>query len=81
MSAINFNVLLHALAGAEASIPTFYNWFQDKSGSGKPTTAEGIIVLAFDNVIAEMGLGPYNVQRGYIYYGPRRSPPANPALA
>ncbi len=61
---INFNVLLRALAGPAASIPTFYDWFQDKSGSGKPTTAEAIIVLALDNVIAEMGLGPYNALRG-----------------
>ena len=40
----------------------------DQSGSGKPTTAEGIIVLALDNVIAEMGLGPYGVERGEIVY-------------
>jgi len=58
-----YNVLLHAFAGT-----TYYNWFQDKSGSGKPTTAEGIIVQALDNVIAEMGLGPYNEERGYITY-------------
>jgi penicillin amidase len=64
----NFNVLLHALAGPAASLPTFYNWFQDKSDSGKPTTAEGIIVLALDNVIAEMGLGPYNALRGETVY-------------
>ncbi len=72
-----FNALLHALAGAEASIPNVYNWFQDKSGSGKPTTPEGIIIQALDNVIAEMGLGPYNEPRGYITYthevAPRRS--------
>jgi len=63
-----FNALLHALAGAEASIPTLYDWFQDKSGSGKPTTAEELIILALDNVIAEMGLGPYNKERGFITY-------------
>jgi len=60
---INFNVLLRALAGQ-----TFYNWFQDKSGSGKPATAEGIIVAALDSVIASMGLGPYNAPRGEIPY-------------
>jgi penicillin amidase len=65
---IEINVLLRALDGAEASIPNLYDWFQDKSGSGKPTTAEEIIILALDNVIAEMGLGPYNVERGYITY-------------
>jgi len=60
---INFDVLLRALAGQ-----TFYDWFQDKTGSGKPTTAEGIIILALDNVIADMGLGPYNTPRGTISY-------------
>jgi penicillin amidase len=65
---INFNVLLRALAGPQASIPTFYNWFQDKSGSGKPTTADGIILQALDNTIAAIGLGPYNAQRGFIVY-------------
>jgi penicillin amidase len=65
---VNFNVLLRALAGPQASIPTFYNWFQDKSGSGKPTTADGIILQALDNTIAAIGLGPYNAQRGFIVY-------------
>ena len=58
---INFNVLLRALAGQ-----TFYDWFQDKTGSGKPATADGLIVQALDNVIADMGLGPYNEPRGTI---------------
>jgi len=65
---VNFNVLLRALAGPQASLPTFYNWFQDKSGSGKPETAEGIIVAALDNVLASIGLGPYNAARGEIVY-------------
>lgn len=65
---VNFNVLLRALAGAQASIPTFYNWFQDKSGSGKPETAQGIIVSALDNVLASIGPGPYNAARGEIVY-------------
>jgi len=60
---LSFNVLLHDLAGT-----TLYDWFQDRSGSGKPTTAEGIVVLALDNVIADMGLGPYDMPRGYIWY-------------
>jgi penicillin amidase len=60
---INFNVLLRALAGG-----TFNNWFQDRSGSGKPTTANELIVLALDNVIADIGLGPYNAERGTITY-------------
>ena len=65
---VNFNVLLRALAGAAAALPTFYNWFQDKSGSGKPETADGIIVQALDNVIATMGLGPYDAPRGVITF-------------
>jgi len=64
-----FNVLLRALAGSDAVMPTNYDWFQDKLGSGKPTTAEGIIVQALDTVIADMGLGPYNEPRGEIVFG------------
>jgi penicillin amidase len=65
---ILFNVLIRALQGSAATLPTYYNWFQDKSGSGKPTDAAEIIVLALDNVIADMGLGPYEAPRGTIDY-------------
>ena len=59
-----FNVLLRALAGQ-----TYYDWFQDKAGTGtKPTGAEAIIVRALDNVIEHAGLGPYNEPRGTISY-------------
>jgi penicillin amidase len=59
---ILFNVLLRALAGQ-----TFYDWFQDKRGTGdKPTGAEAIIIRALDNVIEHAGLGPYNLPRGTI---------------
>jgi len=61
-SSILYNVLLRALAGQ-----TFYDWFQDKRGTGdKPTGAEAIIVRALDNVIEHAGLGPYNLPRGTI---------------
>jgi len=76
----NFNVLLHALAGPAASIPTFYDWFQDKSGSGKPTTPEAIIVLALDNVLAAIGPGGYNAPRGYIVFGHDILAPIDPAF-
>jgi penicillin amidase len=81
-----FNVLLHALAGPDASLPTLYNWFQDKLASGKPTTSEGIIVQALDNVIVDLGgLGPYNVPRGVIAFGhpllSQLPPPDGPAFA
>jgi penicillin amidase len=59
---ILYNVLLRALAGQ-----TYYDWFQDKAGTGdKPTGAEAIIVRALDNVIEHAGLGPYNEPRGTI---------------
>jgi penicillin amidase len=59
---ILYNVLLRALAGQ-----TYYDWFQDKAGTGnKPTGAEAIIVRALDNVIGHVGLGPYNEPRGTI---------------
>jgi len=59
---ILFNVLLRALAGQ-----TYYDWFQDKRGTGdKPTGSEAIIVRALDNVIEHEGLGPYNEPRGTI---------------
>jgi len=62
---ILFNVLIRALAGQ-----TYYDWFQDKAGTGdKPTGAEAIILRALDNVIEHAGLGPYNEPRGYIVFG------------
>jgi len=64
---VNFNVLLRAL-DPNSALPSFYNWFQDKSASGIPTTPEGIIVLALDHVLADMGLGPYGAERGEIVY-------------
>ncbi len=59
---INFNVLLRALAGPDAALPTFYDWFQDMSGSGKPTTADEIIVLALDNVLAAHRAGRHTTR-------------------
>ncbi len=66
--ALLFNVLLHALAGPSASVPKLVNWFADRSGSGKPTTAEGIIVAALDSVLATLGPRPWNRERGLIRY-------------
>ena len=62
---LSFNVLLRALAGG-----TLHDWFQDMAGTGdKPVGAEAIIIRALDNVIEHAGLGPYNIPRGYDYYG------------
>jgi penicillin amidase len=47
-------------------VPTFYDWFQDKSDSGLPTTAEELIVLALDNALAALGPAPWNLPRGVI---------------
>lgn len=66
--ALLFNVLLHALAGPAASVPKLVNWFADRSGTGKPTTADGIIVAALDTVLASLGPQPWNRERGLIRY-------------
>jgi penicillin amidase len=63
-----FDVLLHALDGAQASVVNRYDWFRNRSGSGLPTDADGLIVLALDNVLAELGSPPYNRERGSIRY-------------
>jgi len=59
-----YDVLLHALAGASASVPTLYDWFQDQSNSGKPTTADELIVLALDNTLDALGSRPWMASRG-----------------
>lgn len=66
--ALLFNVLLHALAGPSASVPKLVNWFADRASSGKPTTADGIIVAALDTVMAALGPQPWNRERGLIRY-------------
>jgi len=65
---ILFNAALHALAGENASIVNHYNWFTDVSSSGKPETADGLILLALDNVLAELGDHPWQQERGQIIY-------------
>ncbi len=63
-----FNVLLHALGGESSSIVNNYDWFQDVSASGKPTDPQEIIVLALDNVLAQLGPRPWQEARGKIRY-------------
>jgi penicillin G amidase len=60
------NVLLHALAGSSSGVVNTYDWFQDRSGSGKPTDPQQLIVLALDNALAKLGTQPWNVARGEI---------------
>ena len=78
---ILYNVLVRALQGPDAALPTYYDWFQDKTASGKPTTADGLIVRALDNVIASMGLGPWEAPRGQIVFGHDLLSQLNPAFA
>ncbi|MBF0475931.1 MAG: penicillin acylase family protein [Deltaproteobacteria bacterium] len=63
-----FNVLLHALAGESSSVVNLYDWFQDTTNSGRPNTANGIIIQALDNVLANLGPQPWNQPRGFITY-------------
>ncbi|MGD8439927.1 MAG: penicillin acylase family protein [Holophagae bacterium] len=65
---ILFNVLLRMLDGPSAPLPALYPWYLDVTGSGKPQTLPELIVLGLDNVIADMGLGPYGAPRGEIVY-------------
>jgi penicillin amidase len=66
----HFDVLIRALQGGDAALPTFYDWFQDAAGTGdKPVGAEAIIIRALDNVIEHLGLGPYGAPRGEISFG------------
>ncbi len=60
---ILFNVFLHNLKG-----DSYYNWFQDVDNSGKPTTAEQIIVDSLDAALAELGARPWDISRAQIEY-------------
>ncbi len=62
------NVLIHALEGGSAGVPTLYNWWQDPSHSGLPTDPQQLIVLALDMTMQELGAPPYNQPRGVITY-------------
>ncbi len=63
-----FNVLLRALDGQAAALPTAVDWFADRSSSGKPTDADGLIALALDNVMSDLGPRPWLRNRGAITY-------------
>ncbi|MBN2534591.1 MAG: penicillin acylase family protein [Spirochaetales bacterium] len=75
-----FNVFLHGVMNDESGIINQYNWFQDRSGTGKPTDVDQLIVLALDNTLAQLGPCPWNIPRGEIVYthdllGPLTSTP------
>jgi len=63
-----FNVLLHALAGESSGITNLYDWFQDRSGMGKPESPDLLILQALDTVLAQLGDRPWMVSRGFIRY-------------
>jgi penicillin amidase len=52
----------------ESGIVNQYNWFQDRSSSGKPEDVDQLIVLALDHTLARLGLRPWNIPRGEIVY-------------
>ena len=52
-----FDVLLHGLPGA--TMINRYNWFQNLSNSTEPQTADEIILVALDRVLAELGPRPW----------------------
>ena len=53
-----FNVLLHGLAGEDASVVNTYDWFQNKNKMA-PQTPENIIVTALDTVLDRLGDQPW----------------------
>jgi len=63
-----FNVLLHALAGPDASLPTLNNWFLDRVGTGLPEDPDELIVRALDLALGTLGGPPWNMERGVISY-------------
>lgn len=63
-----FNVLLHGLNDVPTAIVNQYDWFANLSDPQAPQTAEDIIVTALNDVLADIGLGPYNAPRGDIVY-------------
>ncbi len=76
---ILFNVLVRMLEGASAPMPALYPWFTDVSDSGKPQTLPELIVLGLDNVLADMGIGPYGAERGVIVFTHEISIPGSSA--
>ena len=69
-----FNVLLHALAGDDASLVKQYDWFQNLADPEAPQTADEIIVAALDAVLVELPLNdrPWGAdQRGEIEFNHR----------
>ena len=66
-----FNVLIRALPGSNSVLEKRIDWFQNRGSTPKPTDATGIIVLALDDTLAELGPRPWDHPRATIdYEGP-----------
>ena len=66
-----FNVLIRALPGSNSVLENRIDWFQNRGSTPKPTDATGIIVLALDDTLAELGPRPWDHPRATIdYEGP-----------
>lgn len=63
-----FNVLIRALPGSNTVLENRIDWFQNRSVTPKPTNAAGIIVLALDDTLAELGPRPWQDPRATIDY-------------
>lgn len=63
-----FNVLIRALPGSDTVLQNRIDWFMNRSLIPKPTDAAGIIVLALDDTLAQLGPRPWNQTRATIDY-------------
>lgn len=66
---ILLNVMLHALAGDEASLPTTYPWFTNAADPEAPQSADAVIAAALDQALAQLGGRPWGTdKRGEIAF-------------
>ncbi|WP_020589761.1 penicillin acylase family protein [Desulfobacter curvatus] len=68
LEGILFNVLLHGLAGEDASVINTYDWFQNEDKTA-PQTPGDIIVTALDTVLERLGEQPWgtNLREDIVY--------------
>lgn len=63
-----FNVLLRSLPGSDTVLENRVDWFQNRSSVPKPTDSAGIVVLALDDTLIDLGPRPWNHPRATIDY-------------
>ena len=61
-----FNVFLRALPGSDTVLQNRVDWFLNRSLTPKPTDAAGLILLALDDTLAQLGPRPWDRQRATI---------------